>query len=143
RPCYFLWPARRPPLIDSFVYFVCFVGNSIEFDLQAGMAHETHGTHESLQNAPLNAGAGRGSFWFMLGFRRSMPPDVDAALRGFNRTLAAGLLCFWEAVAEAASAATGGGVEGRVLNGTNGLYLTNARVAIEGTDLVRFTNEGG
>jgi hypothetical protein len=34
-------------------------------------------------------------------------------------------------------------ITGRVLNATNGLYLNNARVAVEGTDLVQFTNEAG
>jgi len=36
-----------------------------------------------------------------------------------------------------------GTIEGRVLNGTSGSYLNNARVAVDGTTLETFTNENG
>ncbi len=40
-------------------------------------------------------------------------------------------------------AQTSGTIEGRVLNATNGEYLNNARVTVEGTALAAFTNSSG
>ncbi|ATC64000.1 hypothetical protein CMV30_08595 [Nibricoccus aquaticus] len=49
---------------------------------------------------------------------------------------------FTPTTAIAQTAATGS-IQGRVLNATNGMYLGNARVAVEGTNLETFTNQFG
>ncbi len=69
-----------------------------------------------------------------------MNPNLN--LRSFGRACLAlvGLLC--ATLAQAQSAATGT-LEGRVLNTTNGSYLTNARVTVEGTSLQAFTDQSG
>ncbi|MGC4072397.1 MAG: TonB-dependent receptor [Nibricoccus sp.] len=41
------------------------------------------------------------------------------------------------------AAAAAGSVQGRVLNGTNGMYLSNAKVSVDGTTLETFTNQFG
>src|SRR5512140_2647560 len=51
-------------------------------------------------------------------------------------------ISFFAGPAQAASTATGT-IEGRVLNTTNGAYLNNARVTVEGTNVQAFTNEFG
>ena len=42
-----------------------------------------------------------------------------------------------------AAEAGGGGIAGRVLNASSGVYLNNARVSVDGTALEAFTNENG
>jgi TonB-dependent receptor len=66
--------------------------------------------------------------------RRRSPARSLLALVLFAATLIA--------PGRAQSAATGS-IEGRVLNTTNGAYLNNARVTVEGTTLQAFTNEFG
>jgi hypothetical protein len=66
--------------------------------------------------------------------RRRSPARSLLALVLFAATLIA--------PGRAQSAATGT-IEGRVLNTTNGAYLNNARVTVEGTTLQAFTNEFG
>jgi hypothetical protein len=51
-----------------------------------------------------------------------------------------GLFCAASALAQSATTAT---LTGRVQNRDAGLYLNNARVSVEGTELQAFTNEAG
>lgn len=64
-----------------------------------------------------------------------------ASLRSFRFGLA--LALGLGAMAEAAAQTTSGEIEGRVRNGTNGLYLGNARVMVAGTTRDVFTDETG
>jgi TonB-dependent receptor len=47
------------------------------------------------------------------------------------------------ALAQPAASAATGSIRGRVLNATNGMYLGNARVTVDGTNLETFTNQFG
>jgi hypothetical protein len=72
---------------------------------------------------------------------RPFLPQLAAALRRWRHLIAlAALLAPAQTSAQTASR---GSIEGRVLNATNNFYLTNARVTIDGTDIVAFTNEAG
>ena len=62
----------------------------------------------------------------------------------FNVRLLFKLFAFSLAAATpAVFAADVGTIQGRVLNSTNGTYLNNARVTIDGTAIETFTNEIG
>lgn len=72
---------------------------------------------------------------------RQFLPQLTTALRHWRHLVAlAALLATAQTSAQTASR---GSIEGRVLNATNNFYLTNARVTIDGTDIVAFTNEAG
>ena len=67
-----------------------------------------------------------------------------------NRSIRRSLLLLWFAVlfagwshSLAAAAATTGGITGRIQNVVTGQYLHNARVALQGTEAVAFTDESG
>jgi iron complex outermembrane recepter protein len=53
------------------------------------------------------------------------------------------LVAFIAAAGAALAQAATGSIEGRVLNATNGSYVTNARVTVEGTNLQAFTDRSG
>src|ERR1051325_11680444 len=53
------------------------------------------------------------------------------------------LVSFALGVASAFAQTATGHIQGRVLNASNGAYLTNARVAVVGTSLETFTNNFG
>ncbi len=77
-------------------------------------------------------------------FSRMNPPNTPrvVAHRLLTCLPVLGLAIALLAPASAQPAARGV-IEGRVMNATNGLYIENARVAIESTDIVRFTNDAG
>jgi len=69
-----------------------------------------------------------------------MKPSLPSCLRPVFCVV---LLWFAIAPLPASVATSTGSVEGRVLNVASGQYLTNARIAVQGTDQVAFTDETG
>jgi hypothetical protein len=69
-----------------------------------------------------------------------MKPSLPCCLRP---VLCAVLLWFAIAPLPASVATATGSVEGRVLNVATGQYLNNARIAVQGSDQVAFTDETG
>ena len=65
---------------------------------------------------------------------------VLSSFAGLGRLWAVSTLLLASLAAQTAGSGT---IEGRVLNATNGSYLGNARVVVEGTSLQTFTDAAG